>query len=802
MALLHFLGTRYRSTKNDGTVNASGTLEFFEPGTSTAKITYSDSALTSANEAIITLDSAGAADVWFTGDADVTIRLFGSALGVADGTIIDTFSSINTSASGGDNSGNFNYILNPSFESTVDADGKPASWDLFTYTGSTPVKDTTDPDHGDAAFKFTTANPSNGGGYLTSTEAFYVSPNNSYDVSWLLKSSAVTMTNKVQVLWIDKADADVSTTTLYTEGAASPTSWARFLSKATPPATAVKAKLRLVFADPATSTVGSTQFDDISFSPRESTNYITATGTDTFVATLDPALVEYNTADKYYIKFTNANATTTPTLNINGLGAKTLKKEGSSALVAGDVAAGATSIIIYDGTDMLILNPSTTSVTPLTVRQAVLTAANDTTTGVPDWITTGSGLACNTTASTSEPLALAFAKGFSTDGNIDTVQSITADGTGTWASLTDEAVCFLYAQDDGGSVSYSHVANRAPVYGPSFAKAAGARRSLMHFEGSGQTFVDENPLITWTVAGQATQSSGDKKFGTQALQCDGTGDYIKSNITIYNQPFVMEWWMKPDDLVSARYFFSTETAANYGFNIRILATSGKLSCYLSTNGSSYNVWSDEQTTNGVSASAWHHVRIQWDGATYKLYLDGTEEISTASTAPPLTAASQGGIISLGDSYGLGSRYLGYIDEFYYEENPQTVGTYTNPTAAYVALQRDGEHWFDTNEMKMNSWNESGTSWDAKDRLFCGEAVTASSAVSSVTPYAFGDSWVQNLIGTGADVTVSHNTGVTPAEYTLHKRGGGTTDAYVDRKDITVLTSTNGAEYTLKISRGW
>jgi len=87
-------------------------------------------------------------------------------------------------------------------------------------------------------------------------------------------------------------------------------------------------------------------------------NYITASGTDTYAATLSPALTAYNTGAEYNLTFTNANTSTTPTININTLGAKTIVKEGSNPLAVGDITAGHEGKLRYDGTNMVLLNPA------------------------------------------------------------------------------------------------------------------------------------------------------------------------------------------------------------------------------------------------------------------------------------------------------------------------------------------------------------------------------------------------------------------------------------------------------------
>lgn len=81
----------------------------------------------------------------------------------------------------------------------------------------------------------------------------------------------------------------------------------------------------------------------------------TASGTDTYAASL--GLARYVRDDQYSITFTNANATTTPTLNSDSLGAKTIVKHGSTALAVGDISAGHKALLRYDGTNLVLLNP-------------------------------------------------------------------------------------------------------------------------------------------------------------------------------------------------------------------------------------------------------------------------------------------------------------------------------------------------------------------------------------------------------------------------------------------------------------
>lgn len=97
------------------------------------------------------------------------------------------------------------------------------------------------------------------------------------------------------------------------------------------------------------------------------TNYYgVASGTNTYAATID-GITAYTAGVPIPVKFTNAN-TGAATININGLGVITLKKNGSADLVAGDIPAGAIMIICYGGTNFQVIGGA---IAPNTMGQVV-----------------------------------------------------------------------------------------------------------------------------------------------------------------------------------------------------------------------------------------------------------------------------------------------------------------------------------------------------------------------------------------------------------------------------------------------
>ncbi len=87
-----------------------------------------------------------------------------------------------------------------------------------------------------------------------------------------------------------------------------------------------------------------------------------AQGSDTYAITLTPAPVSYATGLKVDFKANTAN-TGASTLNVNGLGAKTIKKNVSQDLATGDILASQILQVIYDGTNFQL--QSRASITPI-----------------------------------------------------------------------------------------------------------------------------------------------------------------------------------------------------------------------------------------------------------------------------------------------------------------------------------------------------------------------------------------------------------------------------------------------------
>lgn len=99
---------------------------------------------------------------------------------------------------------------------------------------------------------------------------------------------------------------------------------------------------------------------------------VDAVGTDAYAITPSPAITAYVAGQFFTFKAGTLN-TGAATLNVSGLGAKTIKKDVSSDLVTGDILANQVVEVIYDGTNMQLVSRSST-LTPLNPTVQVVTA--------------------------------------------------------------------------------------------------------------------------------------------------------------------------------------------------------------------------------------------------------------------------------------------------------------------------------------------------------------------------------------------------------------------------------------------
>jgi len=229
----------------------------------------------------------------------------------------------------------------------------------------------------------------------------------------------------------------------------------------------------------------------------------TVTGTDTLTGSLTPAITAYATGNLFSFVAANTN-TGAVTINLNSLGAKSITKQGTTALVAGDITSGRVQLIEYDGTRFQLLNPSSS---------------------------TGTGVAVFATSPTlSSPTFTTPVLGTPSSGNLT---SCTADGT--------NGVGYINIPQNSQSAAYTTVLADAGkhIFHPSTDANARtytipANSSVAYPIGTAITFINmTSQVVTIAITTDTMYLSSAGTTGSRSLAQYGSATAIKMTSTTW-----------------------------------------------------------------------------------------------------------------------------------------------------------------------------------------------------------------------------------------------------------------------------
>ncbi len=177
-----------------------------------------------------------------------------------------------------------------------------------------------------------------------------------------------------------------------------------------------------------------------------------------------------------------------------------------------------------------------------------------------------------------------------------------------------------------------------------------------------QTFTDSSSSShSITVNGDARWFA--PKVGAGAMAFDGTGDYFKYGTDVADfefgaGDFTVECWMQKDSGSSYEWdncaiAYGDNTAAESSWKIY---APDYIEGYVWSGTTAYNV----TATTDTDDNAWHHVALARDGATLRLYIDGTQEDTVSVSGVTLNSHSSAQMVvgwDAGSAY-----YTGYLDD--------------------------------------------------------------------------------------------------------------------------------------------
>ena len=168
---------------------------------------------------------------------------------------------------------------------------------------------------------------------------------------------------------------------------------------------------------------------------------VTVSGTDTLTGSVTPALTAYAAGNLFSFVVANTN-TGAVTINIDGVGSKSITRTGSTALVAGDMVAGQVVLIEYDGTRFQLLNGNSFTNLNVSGNETIggtLTYGGVTLTNA----VTGTGkMVLDTSPTVNNPTVTNYTESVVAIGTVTTTNTLSlTNGTVQTATLTASTAC-------------------------------------------------------------------------------------------------------------------------------------------------------------------------------------------------------------------------------------------------------------------------------------------------------------------------------------------------------------------------
>jgi hypothetical protein len=390
-------------------------------------------------------------------------------------------------------------------------------------------------------------------------------------------------------------------------------------------------------------------------------------------------------------------------------------------------------------------------------RQTVLNSAVDAN-GHPNFISTGTGL-LPALAATTTPVYVSFAAGFEVTGRSDYVGAIVADTA--WPAVQAYANNYLYASRDSGTGA---ITLGSTPYKPSYSVVAptGAGQNaavLANFDGTNgaTTFTDTYGNVWTGTTDYAVISTAQSKYGTASAYTP----YIYPVAgPVWNTTLPYLWSSHP--WVIEFYYRPTQTSGNnypvvYGESLRSLQLTrnsfNHLEIFMSSAGNSQDIANGNTGTATLLKDNWYHIAIVWSGLTYKIYVDGVQDIAVTSS---LSIYNVTGLFYLGIETGLGfSADGGYYDEFRYTPYARYTTAFTPPTA----LSPDTLYYY--NILQAIMYSGYYNNWVTPTQVvFVGEALAGATTITSVINYALNGRYDSGEL-------ITHSGGSYPTLTTLY-----------------------------------
>ena len=314
---------------------------------------------------------------------------------------------------------------------------------------------------------------------------------------------------------------------------------------------------------------------------------------------------------------------------------------------------------------------------------------------------------------------------------------------------------------------------------------------LLHCDGANgsTTFTDNSPSPkTVTSNNGAAISTAQSKFGGASALFDGTDDYLNTpssaDFDFGTGDFTVEFWVNPSSLGGSAALVGTRTN-DTSTTIRW--------CILATTDAGINVlgcdiWSTSDARialfnhqSQIPTGQWTHCALVRYGTSFKLYQNGVQSTSGATTSAPVANSST--VVNIGSFISSGVLKLnGYIDELRITKGvARYTGNFTPQTSAFP--NSIGVTQYATKYVGLiGGLNDRSVDYGVQKLSDSSLKVVKMTQTTSPFPSGSLSSSVDRVYVNVLDyskvsVTSSYATRTLTASYALNASGGGTGESF-------------------------
>lgn len=240
-------------------------------------------------------------------------------------------------------------------------------------------------------------------------------------------------------------------------------------------------------------------------------------------------------------------------------------------------------------------------------------------------------------------------------GSEDTLSPYSVSWTSNTVANGDHTITAV-ARDTSGNTTTS---NPVTVNVQNTGTGGGLVGAWSFNEGAGTTVGDASGFGNIGSIFQATwHTSG--KYG-KALSFDGSNDYVSvadSNSLDLTNKMTIEAWVRPTASSGWRTVMMKENSNEMAYGMYARESSNRPSGWLRinpTSGSSFSAGA----TPGLTLNAWTHMATTYDGTTLRLFINGVQRASRATTGSMYTTS---GPLKFGGNAIWGEYFAGQLDE--------------------------------------------------------------------------------------------------------------------------------------------